>query len=54
MSRLLTRLAAIGAPPIERRRGSIIIPPTAPGSVGDEAMVMGLAAELHDRGEGPV
>lgn len=54
MSKLLTKLLSIGTPPAGRRRGSLIIPPSGHGSVGDEAMVMGLAAELHDAGEGPV
>jgi colanic acid/amylovoran biosynthesis protein len=54
MSKLLTTLLSIGAPRSDRRDGALIIPPSGHGSVGDEAMVMGLAAELHDAGKGPV
>lgn len=50
----LAPLASIGAAPSDRRAGAIIIPPTAPGSIGDDAMVMALAGELSARGEGPV
>ena len=42
------------APHADRRRGALLSPPTGPGSIGDEAMLMGLASELATRGEGPV
>lgn len=54
------RIAKIMAPVLRVLRsvvpssGVLIIPPAGPGSLGDEAMVEGLACALRERGEGPV
>ncbi len=37
-----------------RRRGVLIYPPAGPGSVGDEAMISGLAEVMQAAGAGPV
>lgn len=36
------------------RQGTLLYPPAGPGSVGDEAMISGIAEALHRAGAGPV
>ena len=54
MRSLLLKMVGLGAKPAKKRRGALIIPSAAPGSIGDDAMVMSLVTALEDAGEGPV
>lgn len=54
MSGVLMKLVGVGSPHNSKRRGALIIPSAAPGSIGDDAMVMSLVTELHEAEEGPV